>query len=260
MEELNSTTQEISEGLDIQEKDASLRKRVLLNVFSIILTVLAIASIFISLIVCDIYSVAIHPVVFTKGWLVGVSLPLPIASLVFGLYTKKKGYAFYKNIVVGIIFTFFVSVFTILFTILCVDDATHDDSAILRVEQSTSIDLPQHQYVSTYVDEESTKENLRVREKYHSTVYFDEETAEKFESELINDERWLKENTPNDLLGSMNAMRYDNSEEYNLIYNVTTGELNTPPNVSGEYDFIQMLYDIETNELEIYEYTLVYNK
>lgn len=147
-----------------------------------------------------------------------------------------------------------------MYILLCVDDATHDDSAILRVEQSTFIDIPQHEYVSTNAREESPKENLRVREKYHSKVYFDDEIASKFEAELINDERWLKENTPNDLLGSMNAMRYDNSEEYNLIYNVTTGEFNTTPSKNGEYEFIQLIYDIEENILVICEYTLVYNK
>ena len=81
---------------DIQEKDAFLRKEARLNVVSIILMLLAIASVFISLVICLIYSEAIHPVVFTKGWLMGVTLPLPIACLIFGIYTKRRAMNFTK--------------------------------------------------------------------------------------------------------------------------------------------------------------------
>ena len=36
-------------------------------------------------------------------WVFFLFLPVPIASIVFGFYLKKKGYKYKKNVVVGII-------------------------------------------------------------------------------------------------------------------------------------------------------------
>lgn len=227
---------------------------------SIWLFVLSIASLFISLLILVIYSDIIDPVPFTKGWLFIVTVPIPIASLIFGFCARKNGRCFLKNIIVGIIVTFLTILYTVMFAILCVDDATHDDAAVLRVEQAMSIDIPSHEYISTTTITATPENALRVYERYESKVYFDEKTAEKFKAELLSDGRWLKDKSPNDLLGLMKMVQYDNSERYNTLFNVTTGEFNCTPDKDGRYEFIQLVYDTTQNILYIYEYVLEYHK
>ena len=242
----------------IDEPTSNMQKKRRLSSLSWWLFALAIASIPIALLVMTLWTGAISPKTFTAGWISAVSIPLPVASLIFGLYMKKRGYQFYRNIVIGTIMTFFAVVYTIMFTILCVDNATHDGAAVLRVEEALSIDIPDYDYVSTETNKNSENERERVHVLHSSKVYFGEE-AENFEKAIEADERWLKDKSPNDLLGCMKVIQYDNSEEYNIVYNVTTGELNCTPTQSGKYEFIQMIYNPLENVLEIYEYTLVYS-
>lgn len=243
----------------IQEIDELLKKEKHLSRLSWWLFGLSIASIFVSMFVLMIWAGAISPKTFTAGWVIGISIPLPVASLIFGFYMKKHGYQFYRNIVIGIIMTFFTVVYTIMFTLLCVDNATHDGAAVLRVEEALSMDIPDYDYASTETNTNSEDERERVHVLYSSKVYFGEE-AKNFEKAIEADERWLKDASPNDLLGCMKVIQYDNREEYNIVYNVTTGELNCTPAQSGKYEFIQLIYKPLENVLEIYEYNLIYNK
>ena len=245
----------------IDEPTSNMQKKRRLSGLSWWLFALAIASIPIALLVMTLWTGAISPKTFTAGWISAVSIPLPVASLIFGLYMKKRGYQYYRNIVIGIIMTFFAVSYTILFTMLCVDTATHDGAAVQRVETKTLIDLPEYYYISTNTPEKSKKEKNRVDVLYNSKVYFENEEAEIFEKDIVADERWLKDTSPNDLMGCMKEIQYDNREAYTIVYNVTTGEFNCPPSQSGEYEFIQMVYIIGYEKvLEIYEYTLTYNK
>ena len=74
-----------------------------LTAISIILFVLSIASIWIALIVAAAMSWW-DPYLFPHNLRIFLAfLPIPVGSIVFGVVTQRKGYAYKKNIVVGII-------------------------------------------------------------------------------------------------------------------------------------------------------------
>ena len=86
----------------ITEKQKPNRKGSL-TAISIILFVLSIASIWIALIVAAAMS-SWDPYLFPHNLRIFLAfLPIPVGSIVFGVVTQRKGYAYKKNIVVGII-------------------------------------------------------------------------------------------------------------------------------------------------------------
>ena len=86
----------------ITEKQKPNRKGSL-TAISIILFVLSIASIWIALIVAAAMSWW-DPYLFPHNLRIFLAfLPIPVGSIVFGVVTQRKGYAYKKNIVVGII-------------------------------------------------------------------------------------------------------------------------------------------------------------
>lgn len=86
----------------ITEKQKPNRKGSL-TAISIILFVLSIASIWIALIVASAMSWW-DPYLFPHNLRIFLAfLPIPVGSIVFGVVTQRKGYAYKKNIVVGII-------------------------------------------------------------------------------------------------------------------------------------------------------------
>ena len=125
----------------IDEPTSNMQKKRRLSSLSWWLFALAIASIPIALLVMTLWTGAISPKTFTAGWISAVSIPLPVASLIFGLYMKKRGYQYYRNIVIGIIMTFFAVSYTILFTPLF---------SPLHALQYPSSTVRQHRYTTAH--------------------------------------------------------------------------------------------------------------
>lgn len=239
------------------------RKSALWKAVSIILFVLAILSIFISMFIIAAAEAATAPAPFPHMWLFGVTLPLPIASLVFGIVSTARGRRCLKNIIVGAIMTAYLGLVTLMAIVLGGDSALHDDAAILRAEQATSIDIPAHVYVSTneYDVETDSEVEQRVYLRAHTTVHFDEDVAAEFEAGLAADGRWMN-HVPNDLIGllyNLGDATYYNHQHV-VLCNATGGELNQTPARSGKYEFIQLVYDSEEDVLYIMEYVLIYRK
>ncbi len=84
-----------------------------LTVVSVILFVCSIASLFIAIAIA--VELSIHePKMFSEYLQVALYfLPIPIGSVVFGILTQRKGYAYKKNIVVGFIMMILLIVFGI---------------------------------------------------------------------------------------------------------------------------------------------------
>lgn len=96
----------------ITEKQKPNRKGSL-TAISIILFVLSIASLWIAVIIAA--TISMHePGMFSENLRVALYfLPIPIGSIFFGFLTQSKGYAYKKNIVVGIIMMVMLIVFGI---------------------------------------------------------------------------------------------------------------------------------------------------
>lgn len=94
---------------------------------------------------------------------------------------------------------------------------------------------------------------------YESHLYFEESAVENFERELTSDNRWLTA-LPNELVGiSMASIKtMPITYDYCLIYNIDSNSFNSLPKYSGTYHFINMYYQIKSNQMTIIEYDIEY--
>ena len=110
-----------------------------LKTISLLLFVLSICTIWGALIGVATLN-GINQAMTENMWVFFVFLPIPIASIVFGFYLKKKGYKYKKNVIVGIIMAtllFIYGSFTFIFSNLY----SHSDEPILNAEQVLNIDI-----------------------------------------------------------------------------------------------------------------------
>ena len=227
------------------------------KVFSIILLVASLLSIFVALVLVAIVSSKNHLFV-ENTWLFLLLTPIPIASLIWGFILKSKGYKYKKNIIVGIIMTALLCIYG-SFSFIFANVYDHSDKPIIRTEQTIRIDIPEHKQISTLDWTKGTQSVSRGYIYSTSDIYFDDLAVEDFEKQLANDERWLY-SVSNDLIGITSPMNDYGIYDYVLVYNVDTGEYNTLPNNSGKYRFINILYRLEENQMKIVEYDINYVK
>lgn len=186
-------------------------------------------------------------------WSCLLFLPIPIASIVFGIVMKRKGHSLGRmNIIGGGIMAFLLLTFGMFF--FSVPENRHDPEPIFRAEELLDIDIPTHSQINTFYDMESTNGHTHSS----STVYFDEAVAEAFEQQLTQDDKWLSP-LPNSLMG-IAASSYILPTEYHIIYNVQTDQFNQLPQENGTYRFINVTYRCEDNVMTIKDYEIEYKK
>ncbi len=189
-------------------------------------------------------------------WLFFLFVPIPAASLVFGIAAKKKQYRFTKNIVIA----------AITIPILCLYGSfafvfggmyDHSDAAVVRVEQALSMEIPAYNYIAT--EERNPDESIHSRNaaRYLTNVCFDEDEATAFEASM--DERWMHA-IPTTLQGIAAEDVFDSKYDRFLLYNTDTAAYNAIPEKDGTYTFIGLYYSTEDNVMEIAEYTVVYTR
>ena len=132
-------------------------------------------------------------------WVFFLFLPVPIASIGFGFYLKKKGYKYKKNVIVGFIMATLLCVygsFTFIFSGLY----SHSDEPILLAEQILNIDIPTHSHINT--NDWTTGTQSVPRGYIFSTrdIYFTDSAVAEFENGLANDPKWMAE-VPSELIG-----------------------------------------------------------
>ena len=191
-------------------------------------------------------------------WVFFLFTPIPIASLIFGLWLKKKSKKFKKNVVVGIVMTVLLCLYG-SFTFIFAGIYTHDDAPLLRIEETLAIDVPDYLQITT---QDWTKGTQTTRRGYiysTSDVYFDENAVKSFEAEMQNDYRWISA-IPSDLVGVTSFFCDYDGYDYYVVYNVSTGEFNKLPDESGRYEFINVLYNSKNKTMKIVEYEIAYTK
>ena len=228
-----------------------------LKVISILLFVLSICTIWGALIGVAILS-GINQAMTENMWVFFLFLPVPIASIVFGFYLKKKGYKYKKNVIVGAIMAALLCIYG-SFTFIFSDIYSHSDFPIVNAEQLLNIDIPEHSRINT---QDWTKGTQSVPRGYiysTSDIYFDDTAVEQFEKNISNDAKWISE-IPNDMVGITSYFCDIQTSDYCIIYNKDTGEFNKLPSESGTYVFINVLYNAESNTMKLVEYKIEYTK
>lgn len=222
---------------------------------SIVLFVASIASIFLALSLMTALSDTTS-IIPDKMWVLYLFMPIPIASLLFGIFVKHNGCRYKKNIVIGIIMTVILGIYG-SFTFAFNDLYSHDDGPIISAEKALNIDIPTHKSINTYNYEDGAHFSTLETTWYFSDIYFDEDAVESFEKALAEDSRWISA-LPNNLIGIASYYCDPAEDCYYIIYNKTTGEFNQLPDKSGSYEFINVVYDVEANSMKLIEYQLEY--
>jgi len=228
-----------------------------LKIISILLFVLSIGTIWGAMISEAILS-EINRAMTENMWVFFLFLPIPIGSIVFGFYLKKKGYKYKKNVIAGVIMAALLCIYG-SFTFIFADVFSHSDEPIVNAEQTLNIDIPKHSHIST---QDWTKGTQSVPRGYiysTSDIYFDDTAVEQFEKSIANDARWISD-IPNAMVGITSYFCDIQTSDYYMIYNKDTGELNKLPSESGSYVFINLLYDAEGNTMKLVEYQIEYTK
>ena len=227
------------------------------KIISIILFVLSICTIWGALICVAILS-GINQAMTENMWVFFLFLPVPIASIVFGFYLKRKGYKYKKNVIVGVIMAALLCIYG-SFTFIFSDIYSHGDEPIVNTEQMLNIDIPTHSRINT---QDFTKETQSVPRGYiysTSDIYFDDTAVGQFEKNISNDAKWISD-IPNDMVGITSYFCDIQTSDYYIIYNKDTGEFNKLPSSSGTYVFINVLYNAESNTMKLVEYKIEYTK
>lgn len=227
------------------------------KIISILLFVLSICTIWGALIGVAILS-GINQAMTENMWIFFLFLPVPIASIVFGFYLKKKGCKYKKNVIVGIIMAALLCIYG-SFTFIFSDIYSHGDEPIVNTEQMLNIDIPTHSRINT---QDWTKGTQSVPRGYiysTSDIYFDDTAVGQFEKNISNDAKWISD-IPNDMVGITSYFCDIQTSDYYIIYNKDTGEFNKLPSVSGTYVFINVLYNAESNTMKLVEYQIEYTK
>ena len=228
-----------------------------LKIISIIFFVLSICTILGALIGVAILS-GINQAMTENMWVFFLFLPVPIASVVFGFYLKKKGYKYKKNVIVGIIMAALLCIYG-SFTFIFSDIYSHSDEPIINAEQMLKIDIPEHSRINTQDFTKGTQSFPRGYIYSTSDIYFEDASVEQFEKNIQNNSKWMSD-IPNDMIGITSYFCDIQTSDYYIIYNKDTGEFNKLPSSSGTYVFINVLYNAESNTMKLVEYKIEYTK
>ncbi|MBE6944364.1 MAG: helix-turn-helix transcriptional regulator [Ruminococcaceae bacterium] len=226
-----------------------------LKFISILLVVLSICTIWGASLGVAILSGRNH-LMTENMWVFFLFLPIPIASIVFGFYLKKKGCKYKKNVIVGLVMAVILCIYG-SFTFIFDNVYSHGDEPIIKAEQLLNIDIPAHSHINT---QDWTKGAQSVPRGYiysTSDIYFDDAAVEDFEKQLPSDTKWIAE-IPNHMVGITSYFCDVQKSDYYIIYNKDTKEFNTLPGESGTYVFINVLYSIEDNTMKLVEYQIEY--
>ena len=189
-------------------------------------------------------------------WAFFLFVPIPIASIIYGFYLKKKGYKYKKNIIIGIIMAILLCIYG-SFTFLFPNVYSHSDEAIRNAEQLLGIDIPKHSQINTQDWTVGTQSVPRGYIYSTTDIYFEDVDVKEFESSLEADDKWLS-SIPAGIVGITSYFCETHASDYYMIYNKDTGEFNKLPPENGTYDYVNILYDAEHNTMKLVEYQIAY--
>lgn len=193
-----------------------------------------------------------------NSWVFFLFLPITIGSVIFGCKTKSSYSKTTKNIVVGIIFSILLFLYG-MFCVIFSNVYDYDPNIIENVESYVGVEIPEPSSVMTQDYTENTDSETLVGMYYFSDVSFANDVAESFEKELSKSEKWASE-LPTEFRGLFPFLCSSVDDDYYLLYNIDSKELNTIPSETGRYRFLFVSYSIESNTMKIVEYDVDYLK
>ena len=178
---------EVSEGASVKTyKDLSRKQKVL----KIVLIILSIISIYVGLFFVAIAVESGSNLTYLEStyyqilnaWKFLIALPLPLASLAYGIYLYIKGYKFKGNIIFGIIFTGIILIYGIGFSSMKKTYLT-DTMYLDKIEENVKINLPDDVFILT-------QDNTGTVQTNEQNVFINFVSSIRLEENLVLDEKW----------------------------------------------------------------------
>ena len=221
-----------------------------IKVLLLVLFILSIGSMFIGITI-NALMMELSPYPLYAGsmmeniWVLLLFLPIPLTSLVMGIVFKNKNYHCIKNIVVGIIMAFFLTVFG-LTSFLFRNESNHDYAYINRVESIVNIDFPDKGYTSI--------EDLNYNSIVISYTRFEEEDNNLFIMQIRENYKWKDSMSfiPADMIEPYIAIKISNCDYY-CLYDFNDGIYNYVQSRSN-HEYYLMGYDLEKELLIIIDF------
>ena len=228
----------------------------LYNLISVVLFIASIFAVPAAMMSTALFSMDAPEEFINNIWIFFLFIPVPLASVIFGIVARKKGYKFTKNFVAGII----VSILLLLygsFTFVFGGMFTEDPMLYNQAQELTGIELPEYERIQSHNWTTGTQTTSRGYIFSTTTLSLKEKDALSFRTKCINDSRWLR-SIPTELVGITSAYCDINSNSYYLIYNINSKEFNTLPENNGKYHFINIIFSPAREEIMIVDYEISY--
>lgn len=247
---------------EVSKKMANSRKNpeARLKTVSNLLFIFSIVTIFFALASLAIMSRKSYPFHMVQNmWVFYLFIPIPIASIVFGFHLKKRGYRYKKNVIIGFIMAILLFIYG-SFSFIFANEYSHDETLAKETEELLSIDLPEYYRIDTKDFSGYTQSSSYGHIYTVSNIYFDEAAVREFEESLEDDAKWLAY-IPSSLSGITSYYcEVSGGKNYYIVYNTDTAEFNKLPDESGEFTFINVIYNTESNTMKIVKYKREYMK
>ncbi len=196
-----------------------------------------------------------HGFHFVKNtWVFWCWLPIPILSIILGYKYQNALFSCKKNIVGGFVIGILLLIYGSfwMFPIF-----SQDYSKIEEYRNIIDADLPQNgeleiQDWGTYFDEDKTEYTI-----IHA--YYEKEDVSKLVDSIENSSNWILSTKIKSELKLFIPSQFRSDEDaYYSIYNKTTNQYNTLPEISGNYEIYAMKYDQSDKHLEIHRFQYAY--
>ena len=196
-----------------------------------------------------------HGFNFTKNaWVFWCWLPVPLLSIILGFKYKNAGFKCTKNIVGGFIIGFLLLIYGsfCLFPTFSQDYSkidTYRNIIDAKIPDNGELEI---QDWGTYFDEDKTNYTI-------INAYYDKEDVSNLVSSIENNSNWiLSKEIKSELKILIPSQLRSDDDAYYSIYNKTTNEYNTLPEIAGNYEIYAMKYDKSDKQLEIHKFNYSY--
>lgn len=216
-----------------------------------LLVIASIASVYLALFLVAILTEANQKSYVDNLWLFYVSLPIPLASIIYGMIKIKEDKRVKKNIVVGLVLSFIICIYG-AFPAIFQGVSTDGSSYIQSVEQKVEVDLPNNGEITSYVQYAATDNDYDLRCSVQATLTVDE-AAEYLES-ITADSRYTT--VAPSVLPEFVIVPNLVENDYFLLYNYDTKQYNTHPDDGVKYKYYLIMYDQDERTLCIAEFDL----
>ena len=244
-----------------KDKTISINKKEkskLINTISMLLFIITILSIYLGLIFWSIATeISNTNIAFSNIWVMIFALPIPIASIIFGIIYKRKGYKCEKNIIIGIIMS--VILVLISSTTLIENQFNTNYDEVNKYADIIDVKIPEKgKYKRVEWDSSYLKNLISNYIQFTNT-----KEANKFYKDIKNNPNWISEKDLSTELSNIAPSLICVSPKddcYYLFYNIDDYTYNKTPVATGNYHYYAMIYDPSNLSLQVEDFEYEYKK